>query len=422
MTTTTLTGFQVTFSGSTATAVTSSTMTWVADERYNFRYDFDAAGTGFRSIAIEDGRGVIDYETRLGANRIDLNSVASVAEYQWGTTKESLILRIATSNPNVFHFFVLDGDPLPSFTSASVYNSFIASLTAVTSVPEDMERGHRPGQLISLHRVEAVTGTSENDAITGVNGTDDWSIKGVLAGEGNDTVNGLTGNDRLSGEEGNDSINGLAGNDRIEGGADADTLNGGDGNDTIDGGTHADVITGGNGEDRLNGGSGNDNLSGDAGNDTITGGLGNDNINGGADNDVLSGVNGNDTINGGTGNDNIKGGVGIDSLLGGDGNDTLHGGSSADTINGGNGNDILTGGSGADTFVFAAGFGNDLVRDFRNDADTLSFSSALAADVTAAMDAAVQDGRDVIFTFAGGEVLELRNTQKADLLDDITIV
>ncbi len=60
----------------------------------------------------------------------------------------------------------------------------------------------------------------------------------------------------------------------------------------------------------------------------------------------------------GTGNASanvITGGVGIDALSGGGG---------ADTLIGGTGNDVMIGGTGNDMFVFAAGFGNDIISGF----------------------------------------------------------
>ncbi len=67
------------------------------------------------------------------------------------------------------------------------------------------------------------------------------------------------------------TINGLDGNDTITGTAFDDTVSGGNGNDTITGGPGDDVIEGGNGNDTLTGSGGDDVVTdvGD-GNDTIT--------------------------------------------------------------------------------------------------------------------------------------------------------
>ncbi|BBD65987.1 hemolysin-type calcium-binding region [Nostoc commune NIES-4072] len=60
-------------------------------------------------------------------------------------------------------------------------------------------------------------------------------------------------------------------------------------------------------------------------------------------NDVINGQGGNDIINGLSGNDLLRGGSGDDILIGGEGNDTLVGGV---------GNDILIGGVGSDRFLY----------------------------------------------------------------------
>ena len=71
----------------------------------------------------------------------------------------------------------------------------------------------------------------------------------VVAGNGNDVVNGTAGEDRLYGENGNDTINGGIGHDLLDGGRGNDILNGQIGND---------LLVGGRGDDRLTGGEGRD--------------------------------------------------------------------------------------------------------------------------------------------------------------------
>jgi len=72
-------------------------------------------------------------------------------------------------------------------------------------------------------------------------------------------------------------LNGTDQADRIAGMSDlANTINGLAGNDTLTGGNKDDVLIGGDGNDALNGGMGNDTLSGGNGKDTLTGGTGSD--------------------------------------------------------------------------------------------------------------------------------------------------
>lgn len=85
------------------------------------------------------------------------------------------------------------------------------------------------------------------------------------------------GNDRLGGF--NDSINrieGLDGNDTLSGGPYADRLSGGPGNDDLQGHDGPDLLDGGPGDDSLMGGAGDDTLIAAGGSDTLIGGTGSD--------------------------------------------------------------------------------------------------------------------------------------------------
>lgn len=168
-------------------------------------------------------------------------------------------------------------------------------------------------------------------------------------------ISGTAGDDNLSAEEGsalawflgdgNDSLDGSTGDDYAEGGAGNDQINlrdgrdlgyGGDGDDRIDAGIGFDTVFGGNGADTLIGNGGNDILHGDDGNDELRGGTGEDHLFGGAGDDVLFGLeNGLSSVAGSPVID------GVDRLYGGDGNDRLILGPG----------DIGSGGAGADEFV-----------------------------------------------------------------------
>lgn len=145
-----------------------------------------------------------------------------------------------------------------------------------------------------------------------------------------------------------------------------------DGNRII-AGNGDDTLGGSDGNDRLNGGNGKDTISGHDGNDSIYAGTGNDSADGGAGNDFIHGQQGKDTLSGGEGDDLIRGGNGADTLNGDAGNDTLQGGGSRDTLNGGEGDDTLTGGNGKDTFSFDGGHGNDVITDFNAALDIIDF-------------------------------------------------
>jgi Ca2+-binding RTX toxin-like protein len=123
------------------------------------------------------------------------------------------------------------------------------------------------------------------------------------------------------------------GNDRYMGGASAFNLVlAGPGNDRLNGGRF---------RDSLQSGSGDDTAAGGAGRDILLGNGGNDKLNGGADDDLLSGNSGDDLLIGGAGADLLGGGIGMDRLFGGPGPDQLIGGPGKDRLNGGPGNNTL---------------------------------------------------------------------------------
>ncbi|MDJ1184094.1 S8 family serine peptidase [Roseofilum casamattae] len=234
---------------------------------------------------------------------------------------------------------------------------------------------------------DTVVGGRDDDSILGGNGDDYLEVDAILvnsvipasddAVQGNDTVDGGSGNDTIGrlgssvGATGADYYDGGDGNDSLLGGnqganAVGDTLIGGDGNDTIRGGTNdsgRDVILGGAGNDSISGGaesadgdtidggSGEDNIQGEAGKDSLFGGIGHDFIDGGNDNDVVLGGDQNDTLLGGTGNDRIIGGNDADTIEGGSGADTLIGfnGSGSNPLIGFNG---PSAGDGTDVFLY----------------------------------------------------------------------
>ncbi|MCA3653041.1 MAG: hypothetical protein IOC54_14560 [Methylobacterium sp.] len=180
---------------------------------------------------------------------------------------------------------------------------------------------------------ETLTGTAENDVL-------------IAPDDQNWTLNGLGGDDYISGRAGSDILIGGSGNDTLDGGAGTDTLVGGLGddiyvvNDNIIAEVAIDIVTEGlnEGTDTVQTvlpsytlGANVENLvytgttaftgTGNTLNNAITGGAGNDTLSGGDGNDTLTGLGGNDTLNGGAGNDTLDGGAGTDTLVGGSGDD-----------------------------------------------------------------------------------------------------
>ncbi|MFB2978225.1 S8 family serine peptidase [Microseira sp. BLCC-F43] len=125
-----------------------------------------------------------------------------------------------------------------------------------------------------------------------------------------------------------------------------------DGNDTVEGSSESDIINGNQGDDFLGGNGGNDTIWGGKNNDDIFGDAGNDNLNGNIGDDFVAGGSGDDTVRGGKDNDDLLGGSGNDQVFGDIGSDRLHGyGTSGIEY------DTLTGGTDSDTFVLGGFWG-----------------------------------------------------------------
>ncbi len=219
-----------------------------------------------------------------------------------------------------------------------------------------------------------------SSSLVGTEGDDDL----VSQSDQGITIQGLGGNDRITGGAGNDIIDGGAGND---------TMAGGLGDDSYTADSSADVvieaINAGNdtvfasagytlssnvenltliGENASNGtGNGLNNvITGNAANNYLYAGDGDDQVNGLAGDDYLYGEAGDDLLNGGEGQDWMVGDLGDDILNGGAGNDRVLGGAGNDILSGEQGRNRLTGGADADQFVLNALDKNfDIITDFK---------------------------------------------------------
>jgi Ca2+-binding RTX toxin-like protein len=309
-----------------------------------------------------------------------------------------------------------------------------------------------------------------NDILEGKAGNDRLSGRGasdtLFGGDGNDTL--FAGND-VGRFFRSDELYGGDGNDRLVGGIGSALMFGGGGNDRIIGGAGEVFIDGGDGNDWLTAASGpidsllGSEIFGGAGNDTLASGTVGATLVGGTGDDVYrirgefvtldeQAGGGNDTIrttvnldlsvNGaafggdagefetirvigttglsitGSASDNrIVGNLGADTLSGGDGADRLEGRGGADVLSGGTGADRLTGGADADRFVFATGFGADLVADFTANSDVIDLTGlgvvASFADLVANF--IRQDGKNVVIDAGDGDVLTLANVSLTTL-------
>jgi Ca2+-binding RTX toxin-like protein len=240
----------------------------------------------------------------------------------------------------------------------------------------------------------------------------------VLNGlSGDDSLSGRGGSDLLFGGLGEDQLAGGEGNDVLRGDLGADDLFGGDGVDTA---TYVESTTGVNVNlttglgffgtaqgDQL---SEIENLNGSQFKDTLVGNDLRNVLNGLGNNDLLKGLAGSDLLNGGFGDDTLVGGEGNDTLNGNEDDDSLVGDSGKDFLNGNIGNDWLLGGLGPDTLTGGGGFDrfvyhslNESLPGFLSRDIITDFNRVLAGDVidVSAIDANLVAAGDQPFTFIG---------------------
>jgi Ca2+-binding RTX toxin-like protein len=204
---------------------------------------------------------------------------------------------------------------------------------------------------------DRLVGRLGGSTLTGGDGTDTLDYSAAAAINAN-LATGVVGPSEAFVDQVASAENLIAtpGNDILVGDGNANSILAGDGDDQIDGGP---------GDDELNGGAGIDSVSYASSKKAVTVDL----VNGTADGDgadALSGIEnvegsgksddltGNDLpndIRGGGGRDTIRGRAKADLVIGNKGNDRLFGGDGRDTLDGGAGRDQLDGGKSKDTCI-----------------------------------------------------------------------
>ncbi|MEQ1809226.1 MAG: calcium-binding protein [Terricaulis sp.] len=228
----------------------------------------------------------------------------------------------------------------------------------------------------------------------------------VYAAGGGDTVTGGAGADVIFGQDGNDILVGGGQNDTLWGEAGADQLSGGDGDDTLIADIADTLVSGGNGYDFV----------------YVTG-AGNFSINAGASGvEWIRGLDGNDTLNGASHVTAFTayGGNGADAITGGSTGDVLFGEGGDDIITGGAGGDVMIGGGGSDDFLFAAGWGSDLITDFQNGLDQFDMTALAGSGVTSIANLTITaQGADALISWNGNSILVQNAAGQIDSSDFI---
>ncbi|MGA0571929.1 calcium-binding protein [Variovorax sp. VNK109] len=143
--------------------------------------------------------------------------------------------------------------------------------------------------------------------------------------------------------------------------------------------------------------------------DRVLGAFGLEYLDGTEGADILYGTATADIIYGQAGADTLRGDLGDDRLEGEDGDDNLYGGGGNDVLVGGVGDDVLDGGAGRDTFIYAKGFGQDVLVQseayYSTRNDTAVFEDLTLIDLLNV----TRQGVHLTFNFASGDSLKLQD-------------
>jgi Ca2+-binding RTX toxin-like protein len=270
---------------------------------------------------------------------------------------------------------------------------------------------------------DTLWGGTGNDTLDGGAGNDtlDGSVGADLmeGGEGNDVLRSRSpldsSADTLYGGAGDDALWGSRFGDVMEDRLGANTFYT-LGNDTVLAGDGNDTVYGDVGAQRIETGAGNDLVVDQAASGSVRVFLG-------AGDDVALGHTRALSVEGGAGHDSLVGGTGNDSLYGGVGNDTLEAGLGGyDRLFGGDGNDVLvlrggrsTGGLGSDLFALSGGGGaRYTIVDFaRAQGDRIGLERVAYNALASEWQDGVLNSYTVVDTAAG---FELRSTTSSEVI------
>ena len=258
------------------------------------------------AMAAADGSGVtLDLDTGTGTAGEAMGDTLRNIELYWGSTHGDTF--IASAGADVIH-----GDGGSDTVS---YEASRHGVTVALPDSDDAAQFDADGPDDTAGNADDNTFTAATDTIVaawrggtatrpgavqaddGVTSTRSYAEGDIL--ESIENVTGSRDNDTITGDGVPNVLKGGGGHDTLSGGGEADKLHGGDGNDTLGARPATDLNDDGDtadpGEAALTD-AGNDMLYGDAGNDKLYGGAGNDTLDGGAGNDDLTGGDGDDTF------------------------------------------------------------------------------------------------------------------------------
>jgi Ca2+-binding RTX toxin-like protein len=414
-----------------------------------------SGGTGVNAMDGGSGRDTVSYGSAAAGIRVDLQNRQAD-----GAGRVDTLSGIENAIGSAYDDVLL-GDLGSNTLIGGAGNDVLAG-----SVGADTIDGGEGTDTVSYAGSSTATGGVQVDlAIGGPQSTNGWDgldtlieIENVVGSEGNDTLKGDGGDNRLTGGGGFDTLIGRAGDDILDGGAGLDTASyaesstgiavdlgsagpqsTGEGADTLiaienaTGSAFADTLMGTGERNILTGGAGDDLLVGRGGGDRLEGGDGSDTA---SYADATTGVRvelehagawysgGSDQL---ASIENVVGSSFADSLTGSSGTNALSGGAGNDVLAGLLGHDVLTGDAGADLFDFNAledspvgTDARDVITDFQLGLDDIDLRD---------IDASLARADDQSFSFIGtgafrGRAGELRyqTIDQAGTADDITLV
>jgi Ca2+-binding RTX toxin-like protein len=383
--------------------------------------DYLYGGEGNDTYIFKKGYGTDVIGDGSGTNTIEIYGYSASQIKAYRTNWNDITVTFEGSEDKI----VIEG----FFTSESNRNFYLA-----------FNGGSKIHVTASNSPLRTIYGTDNSDYILAM---DDKGVT-IIGESGSDSLNGGNGADKLYGGLGDDSLYGNGGNDILDGGEDNDYLCGGAGNDTY-------IFNKGYGTDTINDGEGINTI-------VFGNGLSKDNMtvyrtnwndltvtfSGIEDKVVIQGYFGSENNR----NFNVKFADGTNYkyddeanplkqvhltdysdwmsawcdngvvMHGDGGDDSLFGGKGNDTLSGGTGNDYLAGGEGDDTYIFAKGYGNDIVEDYFGvnsivfsgiKSDEVTFSKGNSGELTANIAEDVltiknYNSENYLFEFADGAV------------------